>query len=119
MNQPTFDDFATLDIRVGRILEAAPLEGARKPAYTLRIDFGPDIGERQSSAQITDAYTPESLINTLILAVVNFPPKRIAGFTSECLVLGVYTRQSEAPPGPVVLIRPDNHPDVRPGDRLG
>lgn len=76
-------------MRVGTIVEARPLEGARKAAYRLRIDFGAELGEKQSSAQITDLYQPEDLIGRQIVAVVNFPPKRIANFTSEVLVLGV------------------------------
>ena len=109
-------DFESLDIRVARVLEANPLEGARNPAYRLTLDCGPDLGMRTSSAQITDAYAPGDLVGRLVLAVVNFPPRRIAGFKSEALTLGVY---SESGAGPVILIRPDNHPSVRPGDRLG
>lgn len=110
------EDFFRIDIRVGRVLSAEPLPGARKPAYRLHLDFGPEIGTRWSSAQITQAYTPDSLVGRLVLGVVNFPPRRIAGFSSEVLVLGVYADGGQ---GPVVLIAPDQHPDVRPGDRLG
>ena len=99
----TIDDFQRVDIRVGRVLAAEPLKGARKPAYALRIDFGPDIGVRQSSAQITERYQPERLIGRLVLAVVNFPPRRIAGFRSEALTLGV-ADENDA----VVLIAPDS-----------
>ncbi|MEQ8819693.1 MAG: tRNA-binding protein [Sumerlaeia bacterium] len=119
MTQPddvTFDDFLKLDIRVGRVLEAAPLEKARKPAYRLAIDFGPELGTRQSSAQITEAYEAQALVGRLVMAVVNFPPRRVAGFKSEVLTLGVYSSGGE---GPVVLIGPDDHGAVRPGDRLG
>lgn len=100
IEQATFDDFVKLDIRVGTILEASPLPKARKPAYKLCVDFGEEIGIKWSSAQITDYYKPEELIGEQVLGVVNFPPRRIAGFSSEVLVLGVYTEQG------VVLIAP-------------
>jgi len=89
------------EIRVATILEASPLEGARKPAYKLRLDFG-DFGQRWSSAQLTVHYQPADLVGRQVFAVVSFPPKRIAGFMSECLVLGV-----DAPEGGVVLLTPD------------
>ncbi len=84
-----FDDFARVDMRVGRILEASPFPEARKPSYRLRIDFGPELGERVSSAQLTVTYPdPAVLVGRQVVAVVNFPPRRIAGFKSEVLVLG-------------------------------
>lgn len=107
----TFDEVMKADIRVGTIIEAKPFLKARKPAYQLRIDFGEEIGIKKSSAQITDVYKPENLINKQILAVVNFPPRQIADFMSEVLVLGTYSEQG------VVLIRPDI--EVKNGDKLG
>ena len=107
----TFDDFMKLDIRVGTIMEARVFAKARKPAYQLVVDFGEEIGTKKSSAQITQHYTPEELIGKQVLAVVNFPPRQIADFMSEVLVLGTYSE------GGVVLIRPDK--DVQNGDRLG
>ena len=84
-----FDDFARIDMRVGRVVAAETFPAARKPAYRLRIDFGPDIGERGSSAQLTVTYPdPATLVGRQVVAVVNFPPRRIAGFASEVLVLG-------------------------------
>ena len=107
----TFDDFMKLDIRVGTITEAKIFAKARKPAYQLVVDFGPELGTKKSSAQITQHYTPEELVGRQVLAVVNFPPRQIADFMSEVLVLGTYSE------GGVVLIRPDKA--VQNGDRLG
>ena len=102
MSTITYDDFARVDIRVGTILEAAPLEGARKPAYRLLIDFGPEIGQRKSSVQITVHYQPGELIGRQVAAVVNFPPRQIGKFMSEVLTLGFPDEN-----GSVVLIAPD------------
>ena len=111
MNMATFDDFMKLDIRVGTIVAAQVFQKARRPAYQLRVDFGEEIGVKKSSAQITDHYTPEDLIGKQVLAVVNFPPRQIADFMSEVLVLGTYSE------GGVVLIAPDK--PVKNGDKLG
>lgn len=107
----TFDDFLKLDIRVGEIIKVEVFEKARKPAYKLWIDFGEEIGVKKSSAQITDCYEPNTLMNKQILGVVNFPPRQIADFLSEVLVLGVYADQG------VVLIEPNQK--VKKGDKLG
>ena len=107
----TFDDFMKLDIRVGTITEAKVFAKARKPAYQLLVDFGEEIGTKRSSAQITQHYTPEELVGRQVLAVVNFPPRQIADFMSEVLVLGTYSE------GGVVLIRPDR--PVKKGYKLG
>ena len=107
----SFDDFLKLDIRVGTIVSAKNFEKARKPAYQLEVDLGQELGIKRSSAQITDHYRPEDLVGKQVLAVVNFPPRQIANFFSEILVLGTYSE------GGVVLIRPDK--PVKNGDKLG
>ena len=100
--EASFDDFLRVEIRVGRVVRAEPYPEARHPAHKLWIDFGQEVGERRSSAQITEHYSPQDLVGRQVLAVVNFPPKQIGKFMSECLVLGVPDES-----GKVVLIRPD------------
>jgi tRNA-binding protein len=107
----SFDQFLAVDIRVGRVVSAAPLEGARKPAYRMVIDFGPTIGVKQSSAQITEHYVADELPGRLVAAVVNFPPRQIGKFMSEVLTLGFPDAA-----GAVVLFAPDK--DVPVGGRL-
>ncbi|HEX3220302.1 MAG TPA: tRNA-binding protein [Candidatus Limnocylindria bacterium] len=108
-----FDDFARVDMRVGRVLAAEPFPEARKPAYRLRIDFGPDLGERASSAQLTVTYPdPAALVGTQVVAVLNLHARRIAGFASEVLVLGAMGED-----GNVWLLRPDL--EAPPGSRIG
>ena len=107
----TFENFSKLDIRVGTIIQAKNFDESKKPAYQLQIDFGGCIGVKKSSAQITDLYKVEDLIGMQVLAVINFPPRQIANFMSEVLVLGTYSD------GGVVLIRPDR--EVKNGDKLG
>lgn len=106
-----WDDFMRVDLRVGRILSAEPFPQARKPAYILQVDFGPELGVRKSSAQVTDAYTPETLVGRLVVGVLNFPPKQIGPVRSTCLVTGLHDAD-----GRVALCVPDF--DVPLGTRL-
>ncbi|MEM9782254.1 MAG: tRNA-binding protein [Pseudomonadota bacterium] len=110
-DQISYDDFLKVDIRAGRVTRAEPFPEARKPAFKLWIDFGPEIGERKTSAQITAHYTAESLVGRMVMAVVNFPPRQIGPFMSEVLTLGVSDAE-----GGIVLIAPDSA--VAPGQRM-
>lgn len=98
----TWNDFEKIDIRLGTIIEVNDFPKARKPAYKLVIDFGPELGLKRSSAQITAHYRMEDLQNRQVVAVVNFPPKQIADFVSECLVLGIYDANND-----VILLQPE------------
>ena len=111
MAEISFDDFMKVDIRAGKVIRAEPYPEARKPAIKLWIDFGGEIGEKRSSAQVTDHYSPEGLVDKTVMAVVNFPPRQIGKFMSEVLVLGVSDAQGE-----IVLVSPDQ--DVPIGGRL-
>lgn len=102
MAQISYDDFAKVDVRVGRIVQADEFPQARKPAYKLRIDFGPALGVKNSSAQITKYYNPNDLVGKLVLGVVNFPPRQIATFLSDVLTLGVILGE-----GDICLVHPD------------
>jgi tRNA-binding protein len=108
----SWEDFEKVDVRVGTVVEAEPFPEARKPSIKLVVDFGSEIGTRKTSAQLTVHYEPEGLVGRQVLAVINFPPKRIAGFESEVLVLGVPDGNEEE----VVLLAPDH--DVPPGGRM-
>lgn len=111
-----FEDFMRVEMRVGRIVEALPFPEARKPVYRLRIDFGPELGERVSAAQLTVTYPdPASLVGRQVVAVVNVPPRRIAGFASEVLALGAMGDAEQA--GEVWLLEPN--PEAPLGTRIG
>ncbi len=107
----TWQDFEKIDMRIGRIIKAEIFAEAKVPAYKLEVDFGPDIGIKRSSAQITKAYAPEDLVGKQVVCVVNFAPKQIGPFLSEVLVMGSYSAQG------VVLLRPDFV--VESGDKIG
>lgn len=111
MAEIEFDDFMKVDIRVGTVIRAEPFPEARKPAIKLWLDFGPEIGERKTSAQITAHYDPQGLVGKQVMAVVNFPPRQIGPFMSEVLVLGVPDKD-----GAIVLLSPDQ--DVPTGGRM-
>lgn len=108
----SWNDFEKIDIRTGTIIEVSDFPKARKPAFKLVIDFGEEIGKKRSSAQITTHYKQEDLLNRQVVAVVNFPPKQIADFISECLVLGVYDENKD-----VILLQP--HKPVNNGMKIG
>lgn len=111
MPEISWEDFEKVEVKVGKVIEADPFPEARKPSIKLTVDFGPEVGTRRTSAQLTAHYDPEALVGRQVVAVVNFPPKRIAGFKSEVLVLGVPDESGE-----VVLLSPDS--DVPLGGRM-
>ena len=108
----SWSDFEKIDIRTGTIVNAEEFPKAKKPAYKLTIDFGNEIGIKKSSAQITNHYSTQDLLGQQIIAVVNFPPKQIADFISECLVLGVYDQNKE-----VILLKPQK--EIANGSKIG
>ena len=111
MPEISWEEFEKVDVRVGTVVEAELFPEARKPSMKLMVDFGPEVGTRKTSAQLTVRYEPEGLVGRQVLAVINFPPKRIAGFESEVLVLGVPDGNED-----VVLLAPDH--EVPPGGRM-
>ena len=111
MQEISWDDFMRVELRVGRVIAAEPFAQARKPAYILQVDFGPELGVRKSSAQVTALYTPGELVGRLVVAVINFPKKQIGPLMSECLVTGFHNAAGE-----VALCVPDA--DVPLGTRL-
>jgi tRNA-binding protein len=108
----TWADFEKIEMRTGTIIEVNDFPKARKPAYKLTIDFGEDLGLKRSSAQVTAHYSKEDLLNRKVIAVVNFPPKQIADFVSECLVLGIYDENND-----VILLQPERN--VKNGMKVG
>ncbi|ARS52565.1 tRNA-binding protein [Kushneria konosiri] len=111
MSTLSWEEFSKVELRIGRITHAEVFEKARRPAYVLQVDFGPEIGVRKSSAQITELYEPDTLVGRLVVAVTNFPPKQIGPIMSECLVTGFHNED-----GAVALCVPDQ--DVPLGTRL-
>lgn len=104
MSTLSWEEFSKVELRVGRITHAEVLKKARRPAYVLQVDFGPEIGVRKSSAQITELYAPDTLVGRLVVAVTNFPPKQIGPIMSECLVTGFHNED-----GAVALCVPDQN----------
>ena len=111
MSEISFEDFLKVELRVGRVLQAEVFKEARKPAYVLQVDFGPEVGVRKSSAQITQLYQPQDLVGKLVVGVVNFPKKQIGPLMSECLITGFHNAD-----GHVALCVPDS--EVPLGTRL-
>jgi len=112
MSPISWSDFEKIDIRCGTIIDAKDFPKAKKPSYQFQVDFGPDLGIKRSSAQLTQYYKKEDLLNKQVIAVVNFPPKQIADFFSECLILGVYDENNH-----VILLQPER--PVKNGQRIG
>jgi export-related chaperone CsaA len=112
MDTITWNDFEKLEIRVGQVIEVNDFPKAKKPAYRLSIDFGNEFGIKKSSAQITHHYNKNELLHRQVIAVINFPPKQIAGFISECLVLGIYDENNH-----VILLQPER--PVKNGMKIG